>query len=741
MNDEIYAIATTNASGQATLNFTTPPTTPGSFTLTVTAWNANPYQVQISIIPPSGPYVVYENCTIDDDLMGNNNGQLDYGEQTQLGLTLENVGVAIANGVTATISSADTMITIITNTASFGNIAPGATSTVSHAYTVSLDEGVEDGHALNFSVNAQSGDSTWVSNFVVIAHAPNMVFNQLIINDAVGGNGNGNLDPGETADLLLNIINDGSSAIVGVQAVLTTADPFITINNGSCYLWGVYAPGQIAPLVFNITVDQNCPQEHTVAFSTAVSNSSGGYNTTVGFATTVGDILFLPTGPDDYGYLAYDSNDAPFLPEYEWVEISPDSGGPGMLVNFTNDDQTLQFELPFTFQYYGLDYDTISVCSNGFIAMGRCGDTDYSNSAIPNSDGPPAMVATYWEDLSPQRTNSGRVWYYYDAVNHLYIVEFNHIEQFSPLGSFETFQTIFYDPAYYPTLSGDGQIKMQYKSMSTTSQTEGTVGIENHLEDDGIQYLFDGSYDVHAAPLISQIAVLYTTPVEAPDVSVTLTPAVTPVIIPPGGGSFTFNTELENSGLSMVSIDFWIEAVLPGGSVYGPIILREGVNLGAGAIITRDLVQNIPASAPPGTYTYRANIGGYPNMVYSTDSFPFEKLAGEGGIHLINDWGISGWDEPANAVANIPQEFTLKQNYPNPFNPETAIEFGLPEACKVQIEIYNALGNRIGTLIEGNLAAGNYRMKWNADHYSAGIYFLRMKAGDYTAMKKMVLIK
>jgi hypothetical protein len=290
-------------------------------------------------------------------------------------------------------------------------------------------------------------------------------------------------------------------------------------------------------------------------------------------------------------------------------------------------------------------------------------------------------------------------------------------------------------------LSGDGQIKMQYKSMSATSQTEGTVGIENHLEDDGIQYLFDGSYDVHAAPLISQIAVLYTTPVEAPDVSVTLTPAVTPVIIPPGGGSFTFNTELENSGLSIVSIDFWIEAVLPGGSVYGPIILREGVNLGAGAIITRDLVQNIPASAPPGTYTYRANIGGYPNMVYSTDSFPFEKLAGEGGIHLINDWGISGWDEPANAVANIPQEFTLKQNYPNPFNPETAIEFGLPEACKVQIEIYNALGNRIGTLIEGNLAAGNYRMKWNADHYSAGIYFLRMKAGDYTAMKKMVLIK
>jgi hypothetical protein len=231
------------------------------------------------------------------------------------------------------------------------------------------------------------------------------------------------------------------------------------------------------------------------------------------------DPHFLPAGPDNYGYLAYESCDIPELPIYDWIEISADSGGNGTLVPFVNDDQVFQYHLSFDFQYYGIDYNTISIATNGWVAMGRVRVEDYSNSGIPNADGPPRMIAAYWEDLSPQRTNSGKVWYWYDIANHRYIVEYNHIEQYAPVGNFETFQVILYDPAYYPTITGDGRIKVQYKNMSTAAQSEGTIGIENPDETTGIQIFFDGLYNAHNFPITNGTAILYTIPTTVPAIS------------------------------------------------------------------------------------------------------------------------------------------------------------------------------------------------------------------------------
>jgi len=99
------------------------------------------------------------------------------------------------------------------------------------------------------------------------------------------------------------------------------------------------------------------------------------------------------------------------------------------MMNFTQDDEVLSFLLPFTFQFYGVGVmTTFHRClpmGSGKIGMGASVRMIIPNSTIPNSDGRRAMFAAYWEDLSPQRQNSGKVWLWYDAVNHLYIVEFN----------------------------------------------------------------------------------------------------------------------------------------------------------------------------------------------------------------------------------------------------------------------------------------------------------------------------
>ena len=96
--------------------------------------------------------------------------------------------------------------------------------------------------------------------------------------------------------------------------------------------------------------------------------------------------------------------------------------------------------------------------------------------------------------------------------------------------------------------------------------------------------------------------------------------------------------------------------------------------------------------------------------------------------------------------AALPTEFGLAQNYPNPFNPSTKIDFGLPEESNVRLEIYNALGQKVVTLIDDRLPAGYYSKYWHGkDSYNkltaTGIYFYRIQADDFIKIKKMILLK
>jgi len=738
MNSEVYAAGITDNAGHITLTFNPPPQLPGELTLTVTTSNAIPYITEVDIISVTGPYIVFNSCVIQDALTGNNNGQWDFGETTQLGITLENVGMAVSGEVSGILDTENPLVTILDDSAFFGQIEPDSTMTLDGAFEVQISSTVEDGQAIIFNLVLNDGLNNWESNFSVIAHAPEVVFAGLDIDDAFGGNGNGCLDPGETADLLVTLTNSGSSGVSAVEAELSCADPYITITSAVSQCGNMNA-GDSAEAVFHIQVSVSCPQDYDVDFDIDISGG-GGYTDETGFTTTVGNILYMPTGPDAYGYYAYDDYDLPQTNLYQWVEISPDSGGMGTLIPFTSDDEILYAALPFAFQYYGIDYDSITISSNGFITLGITTNSDYSNSAIPDLDGPPSMIAAYWEDLSPQRPNSGKVWLYYDAVECVYIVEYNHIEQFSPTGNFETFQVIFYDPEEYSTFTGDGKIKVQYKSMSPIAQTEGTIGIENDTETIGLQYLFDGDYDIHAFPIADGSAILYSTLDQAPAFAVTLTPQGLPIVIPPGGGNFQYNVTIANFGPA-ITFDAWMEAVLPGGTVYGPIILRENLTLNPGGQLTRDMTQNIPGAAPAGTYIYRCKAGNYPEIVYDMDEFEFSKSGIDGGGNN-QGWELIGWDgEVFNTAPEIPANYFLAQNSPNPFNPVTEIVFGLPEDARVEIRVFDILGREAAVLGEGWMTAGIHSVTFEAGKLSSGIYFYALQAGEYQAVRKMVVVK
>jgi subtilisin family serine protease len=99
---------------------------------------------------------------------------------------------------------------------------------------------------------------------------------------------------------------------------------------------------------------------------------------------------------------------------------------------------------------------------------------------------------------------------------------------------------------------------------------------------------------------------------------------------------------------------------------------------------------------------------------------------------------------PTNVTQNgngIPQKYTLGQNYPNPFNPATKISFDIPNSELVTIKVYNVLGKEISTLVNEVKDAGSYVAGFNGSGHSSGTYFYKIQAGEFTQVKKMILLK
>jgi len=90
---------------------------------------------------------------------------------------------------------------------------------------------------------------------------------------------------------------------------------------------------------------------------------------------------------------------------------------------------------------------------------------------------------------------------------------------------------------------------------------------------------------------------------------------------------------------------------------------------------------------------------------------------------------------------SIPTVFSLEQNYPNPFNPSTKISFSLPETGIVRLEIYNILGEKVNTLVNREMKAGVHEVEFNASAFSSGVYFYRIESGNFSSVRKMMLLK
>ena len=126
------------------------------------------------------------------------------------------------------------------------------------------------------------------------------------------------------------------------------------------------------------------------------------------------------------------------------------------------------------------------------------------------------------------------------------------------------------------------------------------------------------------------------------------------------------------------------------------------------------------------------------------------------GIQAVDSFDSSRWSTPKSfrisvftnveTSKKIPECFTLYQNYPNPFNPKTTIKYQLPKPSKVKLVVLDILGHAVRTLVDGNVEAGIHEIGWNGCDeinrpLSSGIYFIRIKAGNFVSQRKIILLR
>ncbi|MGB8657836.1 MAG: M14 family zinc carboxypeptidase [Candidatus Zixiibacteriota bacterium] len=259
--------------------------------------------------PVTGAYVTLHSYRIDDDStgqsLGNNDGNVDFGETIELRMVLENLGDSTAYNVQGTIRTTNAFVSVTDSQNTFGNIAAGDTAVSGGAFVFSVSSQIADGTTIPFQLDVTANSGSWRNQGLnIIAYAPRLVYQSQAVDD-IGGNDNGKPDPGETCNLNVTLRNSGGASESGISGELSCSDPYVTLTNSHASYPSIPAGGggtSLAPYTFTSTSD--CPEGHETVMILQVSGG-GSYSTTDTFLVRIGQkpILFV----DDDGGHSYET--------------------------------------------------------------------------------------------------------------------------------------------------------------------------------------------------------------------------------------------------------------------------------------------------------------------------------------------------------------------------------------------------------------------------------------------------
>ena len=692
MDGVLYGSAIAGASGEANIEFEDALSIPGEMTVTVTAYNGLPYIAEVNVIQPEGPYLAYESYTVND-INGNFDGTVDFGETVDMFLTITNIGVDDAYNVAGIVTSDDPLVSILDSEITFGDIASDETVTSLDEFIFTVSEDTEDGHIVPFNVVVTGTDGTgaeleWEMNFTVNVEAPVLNF----VSYFLQGTGSGGIfDPGETVEIVVTLANNGAEGATNVMAVIEESSNYITVEDGTSYMASVASDGTAdnSANPFIVSASSNTPIGTEVLFTLTVT-AQNNYTIEETFSLIIGQNQFFSEDvPLDFG-----------LENIESVLNMPVS----FLISDINVmvDITHPFVSDIQLKLRSPEGTEIALVTN----QGGSGDN---------------FEETIFDDEAETPIGSGQPPYNGSFQPEEPLANFNEEE------SLGEWTLIVIDT--YPS-AADGTLNAW---SLTISGERSSLCVQGDVNSDGTVDVFD------VIRTVNIILGIDTDPTEeeicAADYDdngiVDVFDLVKIVNFILGIGQAKENSPATSAVLIQRGETVSIEADGPVAAIQFAIeTVGEVTPL---ALEGMEIVFN------------RINETTVNLIIFSLEGRSIEKgklLTVEDDYSLKEVIVSDRQGERVTAkIKVVPEEFVLYQNYPNPFNPATTISYDLPEESHVTLTVYDVLGQVAAELVSSHMKSGQHKVVWNASNMASGVYIYRLTAAGESQTSKMILVK
>lgn len=490
----------------------------GAF-LTVTAEDYVPFLGEATFVPTE--YSIGVSDIIVDDSEADDDGIPDNAETVNLFTTLYNYGQETPEGpLTVTLVDRSENYEIVAGEVEIEEVPePGESIVIEDGLSILVNSNCPNDAEIRIDVNVTDADERiYRSSQFLITGAPCMSIGELRID-------NGELAPGEDVELDIELVNQGNQ-LFGANAELISLNEVVFVDRANSE-YDLIDPDDRAFLADNPFLVRISPQAipgMKIRFELQLSSENEREETLLVEMQLVQADEGDPFGPDEYGYVCYDSGDQDWMlvPEFEWFELDPNLDGDGEELGFEDfgdvADQSVVIDLPFEFVYYGEGYRELTVCSNGWIAPGSQSQfSDSRNRMLPSPLGPRGMICVFWDNLTGDDA-SGIYGAYYENLG-IFVIEWSSMRrQVDPgLGDQETFEILIFNPETHPTPTGDCELQFQYSEVTDSPDCYdwdtpySTVGIEGYQDSQALQYCYWDSYSNGAARLEDDLAILYTT--------------------------------------------------------------------------------------------------------------------------------------------------------------------------------------------------------------------------------------
>ncbi|MDO9257690.1 MAG: C25 family cysteine peptidase [Bacteroidales bacterium] len=281
--DLLHGVAEADENGLAVVALQ-PFTEPGYADIVVTMQNRKPYIDSVKVETPEGPYLVIQNVVIKDQ-EGNNNNLPETGETLTIDISMENLGNSDALIAKSVLSTTDNYLTIPENSYSWPSIAGSGSASDENAFKLLLSDDIPDMHIAAFTITSQTGSGIFRSDFNFTVYSPKLTNGTIHFDDTQTGNGNGQIDPGETIVVTVPTTNSGHSVSGEVSTQLFVFGEYATTNSPALN-FGKLVPGEacISTFTFMVSPDTNVGS-HFSLFTTA---TAGSYNSVTGLNIIIG---------------------------------------------------------------------------------------------------------------------------------------------------------------------------------------------------------------------------------------------------------------------------------------------------------------------------------------------------------------------------------------------------------------------------------------------------------------------